>query len=192
MWVVKLGGSLNGDPCLPQWLDLLDRFGGGRVALVCGGGGFADEARRLHGLWQLDELPAHNMAVLAMVQTAYLAQGLHPRLKLACNMEELHAALRAGRAALWLPFDCLRTRPDADANWGVTSDSIALDLARRLNAERLVVVKSCSVQADMSLTELSKRGVLDERFAQKASGVSFPIDVVQRDQFERVRGMLQS
>ena len=41
MWVVKIGGSLNNDPVLTQWLELLAQLGGGRVTLVCGGGGFA-------------------------------------------------------------------------------------------------------------------------------------------------------
>ena len=45
MWVVKLGGSLTGDPLLPQWLALLAQLGGGRVTVVCGGGRFADEVR---------------------------------------------------------------------------------------------------------------------------------------------------
>ena len=190
MWVVKIGGSLNRDPMLPQWLDLIDRFGGGRVALVCGGGGFADEARRLHGLWQVEELPAHNMAVLAMVQTAYLVQAINPRLQLACNADELHAVLRAGRAAVWLPFDRLRSDAHADASWEVTSDSIALELALRLNAERLVVVKSCRVDPDLSWVELSGMGVLDRRFPQLAAGICFPVDVVQRDQVDRVRSLL--
>ena len=192
MWVVKLGGSLNGDPNLAQWLDLLDRYGGGRVALVCGGGAFADEVRRLHSLWQVEELPAHNMAVLAMVQTAYLVQGINPRLQLACNESELHAVLRAGRAAVWLPFDRLSSSPNADANWEVSSDSIALDLARRLNAERLVVVKSCAVRPGLSMTELSSGGVLDARFPHWAAGVSFPIDVVQREHIARVRDWLMA
>ena len=47
MWVVKIGGSLCGDPVLLQWLDLLTQLGGGRVTIVCGGGSFADEVRRV-------------------------------------------------------------------------------------------------------------------------------------------------
>ena len=70
MWVVKLGGSLNGDPLLAQWLELLVQLGGGRVTVVCGGGGFADEVRRAQSHWHFDDVPAHNMAVLAMAQTA--------------------------------------------------------------------------------------------------------------------------
>ena len=75
MWVVKLGGSLNSDPVLPQWLELLAELGGGRVIVVCGGGAFADEVRRAQAHWHFDDLPAHNMAVLAMAQTAYLPTG---------------------------------------------------------------------------------------------------------------------
>ena len=72
MWVVKLGGSLNNDPLLPEWLELLAQLGGGRVTLVCGGGGFADEVRRSQDLWKFDDLAAHNMAVLAMAQSGKL------------------------------------------------------------------------------------------------------------------------
>jgi hypothetical protein len=42
MWVVKIGGSLNTDPLLPEWLVLLVERGGGRLTLGWGGGAFAD------------------------------------------------------------------------------------------------------------------------------------------------------
>jgi 5-(aminomethyl)-3-furanmethanol phosphate kinase len=190
MWVLKLGGSLNDSPALAQWLELVDRFGSGRVALVCGGGGFADEARRLHSLWKTEELPAHNMAVLAMVQTAYLAQAINPRLVLVASVAELDGVMRSGKTAVWMPFDRLSNSPHDEANWDVTGDSIALELARRLNAERLVVVKSCVVPEAATVAELGQAGVLDKRFAQLAQGVSFPIDVVQRDDIGRVKGWL--
>ena len=66
MWVVKIGGSVCADTLLPQWLDLLVKLGGGRVVVVCGGGSFADEVRRVQAHWAFDDLAAHNMAVLAM------------------------------------------------------------------------------------------------------------------------------
>ena len=78
MWVVKLGGSLIGDASLPEWLELLAQVGGGRVTIVCGGGSFADEVRRAQARWAFDDLSAHNMAVLAMAQTAWLLRGLQP------------------------------------------------------------------------------------------------------------------
>lgn len=190
MWVVKIGGSLNADPLLPQWLELLAQLGGGRVTLVCGGGAFADEVRRAQSHWQLDDLTAHNMAVLAMVQTAYLAHGLQPALRLARDKAELHQVLHAGHTALWLPYDWLRERAGPDTHWGNSSDSIALDLARQLNAERMVVVKSCAIDPAATLGDLGATGVLDSRFATLAAGASFPIDVIQRAELARMRSLL--
>lgn len=190
MWVVKLGGSLNGDPLLAQWLEMLVQLGGGRVTLVCGGGGFADEVRRAQSHWHFDDVPAHNMAVLAMAQSAYMAHALQPALQLASSQSEVHQVMRSGHTALWLPYDSLRDRPGPDANWGMSSDSIALDLARRLNAERLVVVKSCAIDPVASLAELGEVGVLDQRFASIAAGANFPIDLVHRAELARMRSML--
>ena len=190
MWVVKLGGSLNGDALLAQWLELLVQLGGGRVTVVCGGGGFADEVRRAQSQWNFDDVPAHNMAVLAMAQTAYMAHALQPALKLASSQAEVHQVMRSGHTALWLPYDAMRDRPGPDANWSTSSDSIALDLARRLNAERMVVVKSCAIDPVASLAELGELGVLDQRFASIAAGANFPIDLVHRAELARMRSML--
>ena len=190
MWVVKLGGSLNADPLLPEWLDLLAQLGGGRVTIVCGGGSFADEVRRAQSFWHFDDLPAHNMALLAMAQTAYLAQGLSPTLRLTTTLAEIRQVLHAGQTALWLPLDILRDQPGPDANWEVTSDSLALDLARQLNAERLVLVKACAIDPNASLSELREVGVLDQRFPSWASNAALPIDLLQCSELARMRSML--
>lgn len=191
MWVVKLGGSLGTDPLLPQWLELLAQLGGGRVTVVAGGGGFADEARRLQGHWQFDDLAAHNMAVLAMAQTAYQLHALNPALQLATCKADICRVLHSGHTALWLPFELQRDTPDANTHWGHTSDSIALDLARRLNAERLVVVKSCSIPpAPFGVAELSRSGVLDQRFAALSEGVAFPISLLHKGELAAMRALL--
>ena len=190
MWVVKLGGSLGTDPLLPQWLDLLAQLGGGRVTVVAGGGGFADEARRLQSHWQFDDLTAHNMAVLAMAQTAYQLHALNPALQLATRKTDIRRVLHGGHTALWLPFELQRDEPDASTHWGHTSDSIALALARRLNAERLVVVKSCSIDASLSVSELSRAGILDQRFAALSEGVAFPISLLHKGDLTAMRALL--
>jgi aspartokinase-like uncharacterized kinase len=190
MWVVKIGGSLNTDPLLPQWLELLVQLGGGRVTLVCGGGAFADEVRRAQARWQFDDLAAHNMAVLAMAQSAYMAWGLNPKLQLATNEAEIRKVLHGGHTALWLPNEWLRTQPDDDANWDNSADSIALDLARSLNAERMVVVKSCEIDATATLPGLAAAGILDRRFVGLAEGVAFPIDVIPRAELAQMRNLL--
>jgi 5-(aminomethyl)-3-furanmethanol phosphate kinase len=190
MWVVKLGGSLTGDPVLPQWLALLSQLGGGRVTVVCGGGRFADEVRHAQGLWQFDDTAAHNMAVLAMAQTAYMAQGLSPQLQLASSESEIRRVLHGGHTAVWLPMEWLRTHADALANWEVTADSMAVHLARQLNAERLIVVKSCAIDGAATLAQLSQQGVLDQRFASIAAGAAFPISIVHKSALDSVRALL--
>lgn len=190
MWVVKLGGSLGRDALLPRWLELLAELGGGRVIIVPGGGVFTDQARDAQAWWQLDDLAAHNIAVLGMAQMAALMQGLCAALQPASDEQGLKRVLQKGQPALWLPIDLLRAAPDELTHWAITSDSLALWLAQRLHAERLLVVKSCTVDAKRSLSELSDDGVLDADFARRARGAAFPIDLLHKSELPRARALL--
>ena len=187
VWIVKLGGSLLRDPRLREWLQMLAEFGGGLVTVVPGGASFADAVREAQARWHFDDVVAHNMAVLAMAQTAHMLHGLEPRLVTAADEGQIRQVLHAGRAALWMPLALLRDAPDLLTSWEVTSDSLALWLARRQNAERLVIVKACTVDSDLTLTELTSRGTVDARFAQWARDAAFPIEVVECDEIARVR-----
>lgn len=190
MWIVKLGGSLAHDERLTEWLRMLAELGGGRVVVVPGGAAFADAVRAAQERWHFDDLTAHNMAVLAMAQTAHLMHALEPRLVLVSEEQHILRAQHAGQAALWMPLTLLRDAPDMLTSWDVTSDSIALWLARRLNAERLVVVKACEVVRPHTFAQLSAIGLVDRRFAQWASDAAFPIEVVECDDLDRVRDAL--
>lgn len=190
MWVVKLGGSLCTDPLLPDWLTLLSQLGGGRIAVVCGGGTLADEVRSLQSRWQVDDLSAHNMAVLAMVQNGFLLHGLDPALQALHREADILPTLRRGGVALWLPLERLREQADATTRWEHTSDSLALGLAQRLHAERLIVVKSCDIDPQLSLEQLGEIGVLDADFAPLARRAGLPIDVLSREQAGELRSLL--
>lgn len=193
MWVVKLGGSVARDAeLLPLWLELLVEHGGGRVIVVPGGGVFADEVRAAQRTWGFDDRVAHNMAVLAMAQTAMLMQGLNPALQPALNESQIRQTLRRLRPALWVPLELLRQTPDELTNWDVTSDSLAVWLARRLNAERLIVVKSCEVRDDEEhdWPALAAAGVVDRGFAGFAADAPFPIGLLNKGELERMRSLL--
>ena len=195
MWVVKLGGSLceqapETSP-LRDWLDLRVREGASRVVIVTGGGRFADAVRGAQAQWRFDDLTAHNMALLAMSQTAHLLCSLNPALRLCDREAALHQALRQGAVAVWSPLELQRDRADADTNWDVTSDSIALGLALRLGAARLIVVKSCETDPSASLDQLSAGGVIDRRFAKLAEGQSLRIDVVSQRSCSLMRDELK-
>ena len=146
--------------------------------------------RRAQALWQFNDLAAHNMAVLAMAQAGYQLQAMSPSLQLAARKSEIAQVLHKGRAAIWLPFELQRDEPDSRTNWGATSDTIALDLARDLNAERLVVVKSCPIDPTQSLAQLGATGVLDEGFGERAQGAAFPIEIMDKNELPRMRSLL--
>ncbi|MBL8351735.1 MAG: aspartate kinase [Burkholderiaceae bacterium] len=190
MWIVKLGGSLAQEPQWLLWLEMLAELGRGRVTIVCGGGSFADEVRQAQARWQFDDLAAHNMAVLAMAQSAYMAHGLLPSLRLATRRVDLLRVLHAGHTALWLPLDKTSPRPTPDTSWDNSADSMALELAITLNAERLVLVKSCPLQPALPLADLGQAGVLDRSFVARASRAVFPIDLVHKDDVTAVRSWL--
>jgi len=180
MWIVKLGGSLARDPLLRDWLQALRRYGGGRVVVVPGGGGFAGQVRAHQAQWAFDDLVAHNMAVLAMVQYGMMMQGLCPALSLAHSEEEVRRVLRDDGVAVWLPYALLREAPDAMTNWDVTSDSIAAWLASRLGAERLLLVKACEVDARRTPAEQVERGVVDQAFPRFVRDGAFVVEIVNK------------
>ncbi len=190
MWIVKLGGSLAMDPHLTAWLQMLATHGAGRVTVVPGGAAFADAVRMAQAHWCFDDLAAHNMAVLAMAQTAVMLHALEPRIAIATQDAQIRRTMQSGRTALWMPLSMMRDAPDTLTTWEVSSDSLALWLARRLHAERLVLVKSCAVDRRLSLAEQGAAGVIDARFAEWARDAAFAIDLVQRDEIARVRDAL--
>lgn len=200
MWVVKLGGSLNGDPRLPDWLETLAVHGGGRVIVVPGGGGFADAVRASQARWDYDEVAAHNMAVLAMVQTGLMLQALARRrdpalaeaLGLARGEDEIQPLLRQGRVAIWLPFEMLRDEPDPPwTSWDASADSLALRLAGRMHAERLLIVKRCAVPPGARLETLAADGLLDRAFPGVARSAGCPIEVRDVDALAELRQRLR-
>ena len=164
MWVVKIGGSLSHDPALRGWLTELAEVGGGRVVIVPGGGDFADKVRQYQAEWRFNDLAAHNMCLLAMTQYALMMQGLLPELVLASSEAKVRRALRDGRVAIWVPTSLMRDEPDAMSNWDTTSDSLAAWLSTMLNAERLIVVKSCPIELGEPIESLASNGIVDRRF----------------------------
>lgn len=190
IWVVKLGGSLLRDERLRAWLDLLAEHGAGRVVIVPGGGPFADAARAMQAQWALDDVHGHNMAVLGMAQTAQVIHGLCPVVQMADDAAALRGILQHAGIALWQPLDLLRDRADALTSWEVTSDSLAVWLARRIDAARVVLVKSCAIPDHGDLEALAEMGIVDRQFPQSA--VNFPgtITLLACDRLQTLRRAL--
>jgi aspartokinase-like uncharacterized kinase len=167
--VVKLGGSLADKATLRP---LLAELGAIRypIVVVPGGGPFADAVRTAQAHHGFSDLAAHRMALLAMAQYGLMLADLAPKAWcLAWSAEAVQGELTRPTATpiVWLP-DPSRDALELEASWDVTSDTLALWLAARLSARRLVLVKSCPCPASRDLPALTAAGIVDTAFAALA------------------------
>lgn len=179
MRVVKLGGSLLTAQALPACLDAIARWLG-RVVIVPGGGPFADQVRQTQRQWGFDDDAAHRMAILAMQQMAILIASMKPEFALCGRLE---AFSDAAKVTIWSPDPDQLDRAGIAASWDVTSDSLAAWLAGRLQAEELLLVKSCAVESGNDFGLLQQRGVIDAAFRRFADQAQCKIRIIDKDCF---------
>ncbi len=164
--VVKFGGSLLDSRNLEALLEVA----GDRGAVVApGGGAFADAVRVAQREIGFSDRAAHAMAILAMEQTALLLADLAPSFALCATSEEFTGAFAARRPAIWRPA-AMALRADVPASWDTTSDSLSLWLAMKIEAPRLVILKSAEVQPGGSPDSWSAAGLVDAGLPTLALG----------------------
>ncbi len=190
IWVIKLGGSLSADPLLKEWLDMLAEHGRGKVVIVPGGGPYADEVRAAQRRWGFDDAVAHRMALLAMEQYGMQCRGIASALVTADSAAKIEIALRDEQVAIWLPSVMALSAADISTTWDTTSDSLAAWLAKTIHAERLVLVKSCHVDAEDDVAQLARMGIVDAGFLEMVRDARFTIDVVNKIDVELLRSKL--
>jgi len=167
--VVKLGGSLTDSTPLGS---LLEEVCAARCQLVIvpGGGPFANAVRAAQARHGFSDLAAHRMAMVAMAQYGLMLADLAAKpWRTAWSAEAVQDELARAAATpiVWLP-DPSRDALELAASWNVTSDTLALWLAARLSARRLVLVKSCQRPASEDLPALTAAGIVDASFAALA------------------------
>jgi (4-(4-[2-(gamma-L-glutamylamino)ethyl]phenoxymethyl)furan-2-yl)methanamine synthase len=181
--VVKIGGGLLADPPgLRTALSIVSTAAREtRIAVVPGGGPFAESVRVADAQMSLDDDAAHWMAILGMDQYAHLLASVgHPAFVPVSRVNEIEAAVSAGRAPVIAPFAWLREADPLSHSWDVTSDSISAWIAGRLRAGRLVLVKPAGARGD---------AVVDPYFATAlAPGIAWT--VVAGDALDELRAAL--
>lgn len=177
--VIKLGGSLLEASVLPDCLAAVARLGG-RKLIVPGGGPFAEQVRTAQRLWRFDDNAAHRMAILAMQQMALLFNSLKPDFAL---FDTAEAPGELPGVAVWSPQPDQLDRAGVAPGWDVTSDSLAAWLADRVKADELILVKSAAVDADATLADLQRQGIVDAAFIGFAERLNCPISVINKDRF---------
>lgn len=192
MWVIKLGGSLLGQPELEAWVNQLVKYGDGKVVIVPGGGIFADAVRDAQVKTGVDEATAHHMAVMAMDQYATLMTGLNSDLVMASSELEIAERGWQHRVVVWKPSKMVLADNDLPTSWDLTSDSLAAWLASKLNAHHLLIVKSIPFGhvTKTDVEKLTLEGVVDPFFSTYASGKSFKSWLVSKSEFVHINQVI--
>jgi 5-(aminomethyl)-3-furanmethanol phosphate kinase len=186
--VVKLGGSLAGDPSLAHWLHELALNGSTKFVVVPGGGPFADAVRAAQGRWGFSDEVAHAMAIGAMDQFGRMLCGIEVGSIPCSTLQQIEHARASGRLPVWLPGYLMTGEQRLPRNWDVTSDTIAAWLADALGAVGLLLVKSCDLPVDSGdAVALAAAGIVDPALPVFLSGRKLALQVVQKDNWSDVK-----
>lgn len=172
MIVVKLGGSLYSTPELKLWLHTLAETSlSTPIVIVPGGGPFADQVREAQTHHHFNDTAAHHMALIAMKQFGLMLIALEAK----CQLFDAHKPEQ--RLSVWLPDDSLLSEPALTHSWDLTSDSLALWLASKLEAEQLLLVKHIHTNTT-SIHKLASHHVIDQSFADLFADDSIPTRII--------------
>ncbi len=182
MRVVKLGGSLferaqyDVFACLAH----IEKQKMPTV-VVCGGGQFAENVRMAQEKWHFNDIAAHEMALLAMQQTAIMLQSFFPAFTLCASVYNCHAT----PLAIWSPDIAELNAGGVPASWDVTSDSLSAWLACQIQATSLQVIKACEVREGGALTTLVQQGVVDAQFVHFTQNATYDVTILNVEAFLR-------
>ena len=175
MNIFKVGGSIFREKELLSCLKLLLSFNV-KGAVVTGGGNFREQVRICQKKYKFDDLAAHTMSILSMIQNSYIVESLFKnKTKFFRHPGELRDVLKHNNFGIWQPYDKLTYFETNDSNWNVTSDSLALELALEVNAASLIIIKACKVPGVSSfgpikpilyreVKRLANLGIIDSHF----------------------------
>jgi len=193
MWVVKLGGSLANSEELPRWLEVIATAGAGQAVLVPGGGRWADEVREAQKREGFDDRVAHRKALRAMEQYGQVLAASRPGFIAAGNIAVIREVLAKSEVPVWMPYDMVVADSSIPETWDVTSDSLSVWLAGKMNASTLLLVKSFAInEPQPDVEEMVRRGWVDSCFPQFTSSGRFQVRVLGKGDQEAARQMLTS
>ena len=178
MRVVKLGGSLleTGKlfDCLKHIISQNQK-----TVVVCGGGVFADAVRNAQKKWQFKDVAAHEMALLAMQQNALMCQSLQPEFVLFSKTQDFQNQ----HFSIWSPDIAELNANNIAPSWEITSDSLSAWLAKKLQAQKLVVVKPEKIEPSHTIENLKELEIVDEAFPDFVENAPFKLEVLSAWKF---------
>ncbi len=201
MILFKLGGSLlkNGKilNCVREIIKLKKKS-----IIVFGGGKFTDSVRKHQKVFKFNDLCAHNMSIISMIKMAYLIQSFFKNdLKFFEYKKELKKNFNNNKIGVWLPYQEIKEKSDSFTNWNTTSDTLSLDLAKKLDISSIIIIKSSIIPRWAQLKpktyldfkvvkKLSNVGILDKNFYDFQKKNNLKVNVISFRELKKIKKIL--
>lgn len=174
-WVFKLSGSLDNEKVLSKLIPAIDELSLKlRIAVVPGGGAFADFIRARSARSGISEKTSHAQAVLSVGQFGYeLAERFKNGIA-ARNRAQVESSFKSGATPVFIPYPYAVEEKPIPATWDATSDTISAEVCRYLRIGGLVMFKSVDgivengkLKTQAGKASLKKSGVVDPVFPSR-------------------------
>jgi hypothetical protein len=137
-----------------------------RVVLKVGGAAlFHPEGFQKQILPLLQEFPEHQVLLIAgggdLIESMRSIHKIYPEITAGAMHWRCVTSFYSRESAESIPE---KWRPSSD--WNTTTDAIAWLLAKLVSADKLVLMKQCSIDPQWSLAEAAERGVVDTEIAR--------------------------
>lgn len=142
--IVKIGGKILKNPKdLKSTISQLDLLCEKRIIqniiIIPGGGSYANFVRFIDDKLKIGDDLSHWMAIYAMNQNGKDLCEKYPKIRLLDNFNELKNLTH--ELNIFLPFNFLYQTDELPHSWNVTSDSITLYLAHKLELDIVYLIK---------------------------------------------------
>ncbi len=178
--VIKIGGATLFQPNGFEKVlrSLLNQNQNAQVWLLIGGGDLIESMRTIHQIYpSLNDEELHWRCVELLDHTWAIAREIVSLSHSITNCEELDRASldRSTTFVCWVRVQAFYNRNNCDfipkkwlpqSNWNTTSDALAWLLGKMIDADRVILIKKCECDPNLSMAEAANRGIIDSELAR--------------------------
>ena len=142
--IFKIGGKIlenskNIESTISQLTQLYEENILQKIILIPGGGSYANFIRKIGGDLMLGDDLAHWIAIYSMNYNGIELNRKYPKLECIGELEKFQDAKK--KFCIFLPYTYLREDDTLPHSWDVTSDSITIYIANKLNLNECYLIK---------------------------------------------------
>ena len=187
MVVIKIGGSLQSTSYIKKWIKEIKINRNESFLLVFGGGKYAKYVRNEQKIKNYNDEEAHKLAIDAMKKFTYENISYLKDFTFIDSFSYLKKNFQKRKLYVWLPSEYEVEQLNIPKNWDATSDSIALEISKKVNAP-LLLIKSIRFNKEKYINPfILKKSVLDNYFSNNYKNYHNRISIVGREKHYKLK-----